>query len=147
MLSLKVAKPLTHLKVWHALKDDDNSKTTTHRPPVSIHHSRNALAACQFLATVHPQFRWSQWRFLVIVAENPGLTQSEVAKRLDVTLAAVSRAVDTLGPKGRKDRGNVGRKFVRTERDPDDERNLMLFITPSGLSFLEQIENHLWPEQ
>ena len=114
---------------------------------MSLSNSRNALAACQFLATVHPQFRFSQWRFLVTVAEQPGLTQTEIARRLDVTLAAVSRAVDTLGPKGRKDRAGNGRKFVETKRDPEDDRNLLLFITPAGMSFLEQIENHLWPEQ
>ena len=126
--------------------------TATARPhtcalSVSISNSRNALAACQFIATVHPQFRISQWRFLLVVAENPGLTQTEVASLLDVTLAAVSRAVDVLGSKGRKDRVSSGRKFVRAERDPADERNLQLFITPAGLSFLEQIENHLWPDQ
>ena len=114
---------------------------------MSLTSSRNALAACQFIATVHPQFRISQWRFLLVIAENPGLTQTEVANLLDVTLAAVSRAVDVLGSKGRKDRMNSGRKFVKTERDPADERNLLLYITPAGLSFLEQIENHLWPEQ
>ena len=83
----------------------------------------------------------------MIVAENPGLTQTEIARRLDVTLAAVSRAVDTLGPKGRRDRDTNGRKFVETKIDPEDDRNKMLFITPSGLSFLEQIENHLWPDK
>lgn len=81
------------------------------------------------------------------VAQNPGLTQTEVASLLDVTLAAVSRAVDVLGSKGRKDRINSGRKFVRVERDPADERNLNLFITAAGLSFLEQIEAHLWPDK
>jgi len=113
----------------------------------TLNTSRNALAACQFIATVHPQFRFSQWRFLLIVAENPGLTQTEIARRLDVTLAAVSRAVDTLGHKGRKDRTGNGRKFVETKIDPLDDRNKMLFITPAGLSFLEQIENHLWSEK
>ena len=114
---------------------------------MSLNHSRNALAVCQFLATVHPQFRFSQWRFLVTISEHPGLTQTEVARRLDVTLAAVSRAVDTLGSKGRKDRGAIGRRFVETKHDPADDRVLHLYITPAGLSFLEQIENHLWPEQ
>ena len=112
-----------------------------------LSRSRNGLAACQFIATVHPQFRFSQYRFLLVVAENPGLTQTEVAKLLDVTLAAVSRAVDTLGPKGRKDRLNGGRKFIETKRDPEDDRNLLLFITPAGMSFLEQLEAHLWPDK
>ena len=119
--------------------------TTTHPRPVSLTTSSNALAACKFIASIHPQFRFSQWRFLLVVAENPGLSQREVARRLDVTDAAISRAIDTLGPKGRKDRRNfVGRNFVEVKLDPLDDRTKYLFITPSGLSFLEQIEDHLW---
>ena len=111
---------------------------------MSLSASRNALAACKFIATVHPQFRFSQWRFLLIVAENPGLSQTQVARLLDVTDAAISRAIDTLGPKGRKDRRDmIGRNFVEVKYDPDDDRTKFLFITRSGLSFLEQIEDHL----
>lgn len=109
-----------------------------------LQHSKAALDATRFLATVHPQLRFSQWRFLVIVAENPGRTQSEIAKLMDLTLASVSRSVDVFGPKGRKDRAGEGRGFVRVERDADDERNLLLFLTPAGESFLEQIEAHLY---
>ena len=114
---------------------------------MTITHVREGLRACQFLATVHPQFRWSQYRFLLVVAETPGLSQSEVAKRLDVTLAAVSRAVDVFGPKGRRDRSGEGRGYVSTMRDPEDDRNLLLSITPAGLSFLEQLHEYLWPSK
>ena len=123
------------------------ARDTARHQPMSITHIREGLRACQFLATVHPQFRWSQYRFLLVVAETPGLNQSEVAKKLDVTLAAVSRAVDVFGPKGRRDRGGGGRGYVSTIRDPEDDRNLLLSITPAGLSFLEQLHEHLWPER
>lgn len=113
---------------------------------MTLNHTRNALKACRFLGTVLPQFRWSQYRFLLTVADNPGLTQSQIAKKLDLTLAAVSRAVDVFGPKGRKDRGQIGRGYVAVTRDPDDDRNLLLSITPAGVDFLEQIEAHLWGE-
>ena len=113
---------------------------------MTLKHTRNALNACRFLGTVLPQFRWSQYRFLLTVADNPGLTQSQIAKKLDLTLAAVSRAVDVFGPKGRKDRGHTGRGYVAVTRDPDDDRNLLLSITPAGVDFLEQIEAHLWGE-
>lgn len=111
---------------------------------MALNHNRQALDACRFLGTVLPQFRWSQYRFLLMVAEYPGLTQSEIAKKLDLTLAAVSRAVDVFGPKGRKDRSKNGRGYVAVTRDPDDDRNLLLTITPAGVDFLEQIEAHLW---
>ena len=80
-----------------------------------------------------------------MVAENPGRTQTDIAKLMDLTLASVSRSVDVFGPKGRKDRAGEGRGFIRTERDPDDERNLQLFLTPTGEVFLQQIEDHLYP--
>ena len=111
---------------------------------MSLTTSGNALAACKFIASIIPTFRFSQWRFLLIVAENPGLSQREVARRLDVTDAAITRSIDTLGQKGRKDRrASVGRNFVEVKLDPLDDRTKYLFITPSGLSFLEQIEDHL----
>ena len=114
---------------------------------MTITHVREGLRACQFLATVHPQFRWSQYRFLLVVAETPGLSESEVAKRLDVTLAAVSRAVDVFGQKGRRDRSGEGRGYVSETRDPEDDRKKLLTITPAGLSFLEQLHEHLWPSK
>ena len=113
---------------------------------MTLTHTKQALNACRFLGTVLPQFRWSQYRFLLTVADAPGLTQSQVAKKLDLTLAAVSRAVDVFGPRGRKDRGQSGRGYVAVTRDPDDDRNLLLSITPLGLDFLEQVEAHLWSE-
>lgn len=113
---------------------------------MALQHAKEALRACKFLSTVHPQFRWSQLAFLLTVAENPGLNQSEIAQKLDITLAAVSRAIDVFGPKGRRDRDTSGRGYVITTSDPDDDRIKLLQITPAGLSFLEQIEHHLWPD-
>ena len=112
-----------------------------------VPRARAGLRACQFLATVHPGFRWSQYRFLLIVATEPGLSQKQVARRLDVTDAAVSRAVDVWGPKGRKDRKGDGRGYVLTTNNPEDDRDKLLTMTPAGLSFLEQLHEHLWPEQ
>jgi len=114
---------------------------------MTLKHSKEALKACRLLGAILPQFRWSQYRFLLTVAENPGLTQTQVAKKLDLTIAAVSRAVDVFGPRGRKERGQSGRGFVTVTRDPDDDRNLLLSITPAGLSFLELVEQSLWGDE
>ena len=111
---------------------------------MSLTHTTQALDACRFLGTVFPQFRWSQYRFLLTVAAHPGLTHAEVAKRLDVTPAAVTRAVDVFGSKGRKGRANGGVGFIAEHHDPDDDRNKFLSITPKGVGFLEQIEDHLY---
>ena len=65
-----------------------------------------------------------------------------------MTDAAVSRAIDVLGVRGRRDRRHAkGHNFVEIKFDPNNRRIKYLFLTPSGLSFLELIENHLWSDQ
>ena len=66
---------------------------------------------------------------------------------MDLTLASVSRSVDVFGPNGRKDRVGAGHGFIRTQRDPLDDRNLQLFLTPAGEDFLQQIEDYLYNER
>ena len=120
------------------------SRATARLELMTITHVREGLRACQFLATVHPKLRWSQYRFLLVVAETPGQSESEVAKKLGLTLAGVSRAMDVFGSKGRRDRSSKGRGYVEETRDPKDDRKKLLTITPAGLSFLEQLHEHLW---
>ena len=85
-----------------------------------------------------PQIRVSQIRFLVTVAQfSPaGITQTEVAKQLGLTLAAISRAVDVFGPSGRKDRGTSGLAFINVTMDPHDDRPKILTITEAGMNYL-----------
>ena len=95
-------------------------------------------AFCEKAREAHPQIRTSQIRFLVVIAQySPaGITQTEAAKQLGLTLAAISRAVDVFGPDGRKDRGTPGLNYIKVSTDPDDDRPKILTITEAGMNYL-----------
>ena len=57
---------------------------------------RNGL---RLFRTISPQIRASQIDMLLTIALKPGISQTELAVECDLTLSAVSRAVD-LTPKG-----------------------------------------------
>jgi len=99
---------------------------------------RDGLRLCR---RVSPQMRASQIDFLLTVALAPGRTQTELAAQCDLTLAAVSRAVDVLGKEGRRDgvSGKLG--LIETRRNPDDDRILQVFLTPSGEQFVSLMES------
>ena len=52
---------------------------------------------------VSPQIRASQIDMLLTIAMQPGISQTELAIECDVTLSAVSRAVDVFSSAGRRD--------------------------------------------
>lgn len=100
---------------------------------------------CKYLGTLHGQLRLSQLRLLLTIAANPGLTQTKLAEILGITVAAVSRAVDVLGTgTGRKDRNSKALGWIRSKRDPLDERTVVVELTQTGRDVLEQMENTLW---
>jgi DNA-binding MarR family transcriptional regulator len=98
---------------------------------------RDAMRLCR---QASPQIRCSQVDFLLSVALTPGRTQTELATECDLTLAAVSRAVDVMGESGRRDglSGRLG--FVETRRTKADDRILQVFLTPSGEQFVSLLE-------
>ena len=100
------------------------------------------LNACNKIALTHPQMRFSQWAFLLAVRIKPGSTLTELARELDCTLAAVSRAVDVFGKKGKRDR-DLALGFVETKRDPSDDRIQTVHLTKRGEQFLDVIQEAL----
>jgi DNA-binding MarR family transcriptional regulator len=98
---------------------------------------RDAMRLCR---QASPQIRASQIDFLISVAMHPGRTQTELATECDLTLAAISRAVDVMGESGRRD-GQSGRLgLVETRRNKADDRILQVFLTPSGEQFVSLLE-------
>lgn len=71
-----------------------------------------------------------EWRVLVVLGNNPGLSAVEVASRTLLDKVAVSRAVTKL-----VDRGRVERRFADIDR-----RRSILTLTDEGRSLLEEIE-------
>lgn len=71
----------------------------------------------------------------------PGMTQTELANQLDITLSAVSRAVDVLGKSGRKDKRSAAKfDWIESRRNPDDDRILQVYLTQKGLDFVSTLE-------
>ena len=100
------------------------------------------LNACNKIALTHPQMRFSQWAFLLAVRIKPGSTLTELSRELDCTLAAVSRAVDVFGKKGKRER-DLALGFVETKRDPSDDRIQTVHLTKRGAQFLDLIQEAL----
>lgn len=101
----------------------------------------NLQAALRFCRRQHPQLRVSQLELLLAIQARPGCTQTELATECDLTLSAVSRAVDVLGHKGRRDSfSQVCLGWIETKRNPDDERILQVYLTPKGNDFVSTFE-------
>lgn len=103
---------------------------------------RDLLAALRLARSLHPQLRASQLELLLLVYLKPGMSQSELAMEADLTLSAVSRAVDVLGTTGRRDKKSGAKlDWIETRRNPDDDRILQVFITPKGRNFVQTLEH------
>ena len=83
------------------------------------------------------QVRISQAELILTVAAKPGLTQTQLSRECNLTLAAVSRAVDVLGKTGRRGGGSTGKLgFIEARKDPNDDRHLLVYLTPAGEQFV-----------
>jgi DNA-binding MarR family transcriptional regulator len=70
----------------------------------------------------------------------PGMTQTELGIECNLTLAAISRAVDVLGTRGRRDGLSSTLGLIETKRNPDDDRILQVYLTPKGEQFVSLLE-------
>jgi len=86
------------------------------------------------------QIRASQIDLLLTVAIPPGKTQTELAIETDLTLAAISRAVDVLGKDGRRDKLSSKLGLIEARRNKDDDRILQVYLTPAGEQFVSLLE-------
>ena len=98
-------------------------------------------AGLLFCLHQHPQLRISQLHMLLTIALKPGQTQTELAVACDLTLSAVSRAMDVLGSSGRRDKISSARMgWVETRRNQDDDRILQVYLTKKGHEFVSLLE-------
>jgi len=100
-----------------------------------------------FLRSLHPQLRVSQLDLLLAVAEKEGQSQTDLAINCGLTLAAVSRAIDALGTSGRRDGKGKRLGFLKAERDPNDDRFVLVSLTDKGRQTLLTCANLAYPEQ
>jgi DNA-binding MarR family transcriptional regulator len=69
-------------------------------------------------------------RLLFYVHRDPGLCQSDLATRLDITTVTLGRMVDRL----------VERGYVSRELDPGDRRMFRVYVAKSGMPLVVQME-------
>jgi len=85
---------------------------------------------------VHPEIPAQQMSILYLVAENEGITHGEIAKRLYMPQATVSRNVAKLAAKLVEDRSgkfvDTGYGLVRNVDDVVDPRRNAVFLTSKG---------------
>jgi len=108
---------------------------------------RNLRSLTVFLRSLHPQLRVSQLDLLLAVAEKEGQSQTDLAINCGLTLAAVSRAIDALGTSGRRDGKGKRLGLLKAERDPNDDRFVLVFLTDKGRQTLLTCANLAYPEQ
>ncbi|HWW65861.1 MAG TPA: MarR family transcriptional regulator [Sphingomonadaceae bacterium] len=70
-----------------------------------------------------------QWRALLNLAHEPGLTQAELAERIDVERITACRMVDRLAEAG----------LVERRADPTDRRVWRLHLLPPSLAIVEKL--------
>lgn len=86
---------------------------------------------------ISPQIRASQIDMLLTISMQPGISQSELATECDVTLSAISRAVDVMGASGRRDGKGQALGLVTAERAAGDDRTIVLRLTPKGNQLID----------
>jgi len=67
------------------------------------------------------------------IVREPGITVSELSRRVAMVKSHVSRTVDHLACRG----------YVRKESDPADQRLIRLYVTPAAESALDRTDRNL----
>jgi hypothetical protein len=111
-----------------------------------VNNWKTLRQAIMFLRTLHPQLRVSQVDILLAVGQKEGQSQTELAENCDLTIAAISRAVDAMGTSGRRDGRGSRLGLIRVERDPNDDRYLLVFLTDKGRQVLSTLTTLAYPE-
>ena len=112
-----------------------------------MNSSKNLRKLTIFLRSLHPQLRVSQLDLLLAISEKEGQSQTELAINCGLTLAAVSRAIDALGSSGRRDGKGKRLGLLKAERDPNDDRFVLVYLSEKGKGVLQTIANLAYPEQ
>ena len=75
------------------------------------------------------------------VAAHNGCKQDDLMKHCNISRSSVSRCVKWLGPQHRLEHRS-GLRLVRRERDPENWRGYLLYLTPRGEIFTNLLDNY-----
>ena len=85
-----------------------------------------------FIRTLAPlDVRPAQYSVLVLIAANPGRSQSAIGQALNIERARLARMLHEL----------EGRKWIERRAAPDDRRSHSLFVTEAGAKALARIRS------
>jgi DNA-binding MarR family transcriptional regulator len=116
-----------------------NSPQRNTRPPVSVgvlnEHLGYFMRRAQvwifndFIRTLSEiEIRPAQYSVLVVIGENPGLSQSDLARTLGIERARLVHMLDLLGKRG----------WTERQPAPSDRRSHALFLTRDGQKMLRK---------
>lgn len=103
----------------------------------TMHTLQAMRGGLRLFRAVSPQIRASQIDMLLTIAMQPGISQTELAIECDVTLSAVSRAVDVMSTAGRRDGKGQALGLVTAERMDGDDRTIVLRLTSKGTQLID----------
>lgn len=102
--------------------------------PLSLVHILSNRIGRAFYSEVETKFGVSiaEWRVMLTLASEPGVTAAEITNRWAIEKMAVNRAIQRLADNG----------YVSRTRDPEDRRSYRLALTAKGTKLYEKIAPH-----
>ena len=104
----------------------------------------NEFLANQYVLAQFPQFRYSQMAFLLAIEAKPGISHSELAAELGVTVSALSRNVDVFGSQTGRQARQHNHGLVEIFKESTDDRVKAIYLTAKGQKFLQTYRGFLY---
>ena len=103
----------------------------TDEKPLSLVHILSNRIGRAFYGEVETKFgvTIAEWRVMLTLAAEPGVSAAEITSRWAIEKMAVNRAIQRLVDVG----------YVSRTRDPDDRRSYKLNMTPKGAKLYDKI--------
>jgi DNA-binding MarR family transcriptional regulator len=96
------------------------------------------------LRTLNSEMQLQQADILMIIAQQPGITVSDLQRKADLSQSAISRNVLALSQW--KAPGVAGFNLVETVRDPREPRRNICFLTTTGKAFMTKLVRSIDPD-
>lgn len=97
------------------------------------------VAVMEVFRSVDPEIQAQTVLTFLMIARQPGIPMRTIQTRLDVASSTASRNVAYLSDLNYKP-SRKGHGFVVAREDPADRRNKLVFLTPKGKKFLQNLE-------
>lgn len=128
----------------HRLEDTTNMRETaiggmTLPTPEERSAIRSVALILNEFRKVHPEIGTQQCMTLLAIAEEPGLTVTELSRKTGIGLASMSRHIEILGP--HRALKGVGWGLVQDDSHPTDRRRKVITLTAQGWRIIRSLEH------